>query len=298
VKPYAHGRGVMGAAFAPQSIAIVVAILVGIAGSTNAAEQTVTIANMRVSVWAPDNNPHGALPVIIFSHGFHGCATQTRFLMESFASNGYLVFAPNHRDAACGNGGGSWMGRPELPFREPRSWDETTYRDRADDIRALAAALATDDRFRNRADLTHLGLAGHSLGGYTVLGLGGAWPSWKLAGVKAILALSPYAQPFIDRATLSGLSAPVMFQGGTRDFGITPSIARPGGAYDLSPEPKYLVEFDKASHFAWTNLGRSGREEIVAYSVAFMNHYVKGRPADPILTASTARDVTLYQHAP
>lgn len=74
----------------------------------------------------------------------------------------------------------------------------------------------TDDLFRNRTDLTHLGLAGHSLGGYTALGLRGAWPSRKLSGVKAILALSPYAQPFIDRRTLSSLSTPVMFQGGAR----------------------------------------------------------------------------------
>ena len=32
-------------------------------------------------------------------------------------------------------------------------------------------------------------LAGHSLGGYTVLALAGAWPSWKLANVRAVLAL-------------------------------------------------------------------------------------------------------------
>lgn len=41
-----------------------------------------------------------------------------------------------------------------------------------------------------------MGLAGHSLGGYTVLGVGGGWPSWRLSGLKAILAMAPYALPF------------------------------------------------------------------------------------------------------
>ena len=45
-------------------------------------------------------------------------------------------------------------------------------------------------------------LVGHSLGGYTVLGVGGGWAHWKDPRVKAILALSPYAAPFINKETL------------------------------------------------------------------------------------------------
>jgi len=100
-----------------------------------------------------------------------------------------------------------------------------------------------------------------------------------------VLALSPYSQPFIGRGTLHGLGVAVMYQGGTRDFGVTPALEKTEGAYDQSPEPKYLLLIDKAGHFAWTNIGRTVfRKPIVDYSVAFMNRYVKGQPAEPLLS--------------
>jgi hypothetical protein len=76
-----------------------------------------------------------------------------------------------------------------------------------------------------------------------------------------------------------------MYQGGTWDFSITPTLHKSMGSYDQSSEPKYYVEIERAGHFAWTNIGRrTPREAIIAYSLAFMNHYVKGEPADPLLT--------------
>jgi hypothetical protein len=72
-----------------------------------------------------------------------------------------------------------------------------------------------------------------------------------------------------------------MYQAGTRDFGITPSLARQSGAYDQSPTPKYFVELDGAGHFAWTDLNPSFRKAILAYGVAFMDHYLNGDPAEP-----------------
>ncbi|HTF34822.1 MAG TPA: hypothetical protein VK714_14135 [Myxococcota bacterium] len=253
-----------------------------VTGAAEAAEEAVMLAGMKVTVWSEETPTPRKEPVIIFSHGFHGCATQSRFLMEAFASAGYLVFAPNHRDAACDGG---WdLGGPKVAFRRPELWNDTTYRDREEDLRRLIHAIGSDERFGARADLSRLGLSGHSLGGYTVLGSAGAWPSWKLGGVKAVLALSPYSQPFIVHDSLGGLDMPVMYQGGTRDLGITPSLRKNAGAYEKSPRPKYYVEFDKAGHFAWTNLSETAHRLIVAYSLAFMNHYVKGEPVDPILT--------------
>ena len=72
--------------------------------TAQASEQTVKLAGLEVTVWSKETEKAVKQPIIIFSHGFHGCATQSRFLMEAFASAGYIVFAPNHRDAVC-NGG-------------------------------------------------------------------------------------------------------------------------------------------------------------------------------------------------
>ncbi len=275
---------------------IVLALLAGLS-TAQAAEQSINLAGMDVTVWSQERDRGVKQPVIIFSHGFHGCATQSRFLMEAFASAGYIIFAPNHRDAICHGGKTKWIDRPQIPFRKPQRWNETSFRDRAEDIRRLIEAIRADDRFRERVDWSRFGLAGHSLGGYTVLALGGAWPGWKLSNVKAVLALSPYTQPFLLHGTLAGLSAPVMYQGGTWDYGVTPVMHKSMGAYDRSSEPKYYVEFDRMGHFAWTDIGRrKARKAIIAYSLTFMNYYVKGEPPAPSLT-QVLPGVALFRYA-
>jgi hypothetical protein len=104
--------------------------------------------------------------------------------------------------------------------------------------------------------------------------------------VKAVLALSPYDQPFIVHETLGGLAAPVMYQGGTLDLGITPSIEKPDGGYDESPAPKYFVDFYGAGHLAWADVGASApKDGITAYALAFLDHTVKGDAAAKLLTS-------------
>ena len=85
-----------------------------------------------------------------------------------------------------------------------------------------------------------------------------------------------------------------MYQGGTRDPGITPSIDKSGGAYDQSLPPKVFVEFTGATHFAWTNIGVVARMSIVAYSVAFLDHYVRDTQIDPLLTRALP-DVAMFK---
>jgi predicted dienelactone hydrolase len=263
------------------TLACVVALLPTLAATTQA-QQQVTLAGRDVVVWSPPSRS-GRQPVLIFSHGFGGCAQQSKFLTEALAAHGYWVFAPNHKDARC-NGGKSGGGRPEEPFGSPQSWTDQSFVDRRDDIRAIQQALATSPEFGSRVDLSRLGYIGHSLGGYTVVGLAGGWPSWRTPGVKAVLALSPYTQPYLVHRTLGGLSAPVMYQGGTLDFGITPSLRREGGVYDASPSPKYFVELDRAGHFAWTDLRASAHGTINEYAIAFLDHYVFGAAPAPTLT--------------
>ena len=215
--------------------------------------------------------------------------------MEALASAGYLVLAPNHRDATCNGGDAHWLEQPQTGFSNPEKWNEATFADRGEDMRRVEEAARADARFR-RADWSRLGLVGHSLGGYTVLALAGAWPQPKLSAVKAVLALSPYSEPFIVHGTLAGLAVPVMYQGGTHDFGITPAIEKTLGAYDQSPEPKYLVVINRAGHLSWTNIGRAVfRKPIVDYSVAFLNRYVKGRPAEPLLS-QPGLGISLFRH--
>jgi len=268
----------------PRAIAVL-ATIVATATGLRAQEQSTRIAGRDVVVWLPAVSARGARPLLIFSHGFGGCAGQSRFLTAALAQHGYFVVAPNHQDARCGgaNRGGASR-RPDEPFRSPDAWTDKTYDDRRDDVRAIVKALADSAPLRGRIDLSRIALAGHSLGGYTVMGLAGAWPSWTMPGVRAVLALSPFADPYLTHQTLGGIKVPIMYQSGTRDFGINPSLKRASGVFDETPAPKFYIDFQGAGHMAWTNLNREYQEEILAYSIAFLDRYVLGIGPAPALT--------------
>jgi predicted dienelactone hydrolase len=262
-------------------------------GRTTHGVAEINIAGRRVAMWKPVGTaPPDGYPVILFSHGFTGCGTQSVFLTEGLAEAGYFVLAPNHQDAGCGTGlghEGALFAKlattpSEEPFRKPEAWSEATYRDRGADLEAILDAILKERSFHGvPIDSSRIGLAGHSLGGYTALALAGAWPSWKDRRVKAVLGLSPYCAPFIMKGDLGHLNVPVMYQGGTLDIGITPSVRRPGGAYDLTSTPKYYLELAGAGHFAWTNLNKSYQSLINDYAVAFFDRYLKGTTSpDPL----------------
>ena len=255
----------------------------------DAQDRTIDLAGRSTSIWEPvvAAGHRGASPVLIFSHGFGGCATGVRYLMKALAEHGYWVFAPQHKDGSCTRRA---PGLPEEPFRDGSQWSDRTYSERRDDILALEGALKLDRRYASRLDFARLGLMGHSLGGYTVLGVAGAWPSWVSAPKpRAVLAMSPYIEPYLASNTLGDVDVPVMLQGGTVDFGITPSLTREGGAYDALKAPKYLVVFTGARHLSWGNGGSAAiHEAIVEGAMAFFDHYVRGTAASPVLTKAGA----------
>src|ERR1700733_2921726 len=52
----------------------------------------------------------GPLPLLVFSHGYGGCAVQSVFITEQIAREGYLVAAPDHKDALCSASGSGTVG--------------------------------------------------------------------------------------------------------------------------------------------------------------------------------------------
>jgi pimeloyl-ACP methyl ester carboxylesterase len=247
-----------------------------------AQDRTIVLAGREVAMWDARGTRGAPAPVLFFSHGFGGCQTGSSFLKRALAARGYWVFAPKHADARCGAPG---LPMPDVPFRLPGEWTDATYAARANDILAVHGALQSSRAYAKRLDFSRVGYVGHSLGGYTVVGLAGGWSAWgKAPGLRAVLALSPYVEPFVRRGTLSGLSVPIMFQGGTADEDITPFVTRRGGAYDASPAPKHLVVFTGATHAAWGDRLTASHDGIVAYSVAFLDRYVRDRPTAATLT--------------
>ncbi len=262
----------------------------------------VNVAGRDVAVWKPTGPaPAAGFPVVIFSHGFSGCNTQSVFLMEALAKAGYLMVTPNHADAHCGSAlrnGAGW--RPEEPFQRTGAWSEATYRDRRADIEAILDEVLSAKSFQGvPVDAGRVGIAGHSLGGYTALAMAGAWASWKDPRIKAVLALSPFNSPFVANGELGHMNVPVLYQGGTLDLGISPTVRRPNGAYDRSSAPKYYVEFRGAGHLAWTDLNPRFHGIINRYSVAFFNRYLKegsgGEGLAALFESERPREISLLR---
>lgn len=253
----------------------------------------------------------GRFPLIVFSHGITGCGTQSVFLTEQLARRGYIVAAPDHKDALCsvdGTGVLQFSSTGES-FLEPDKWTDSTYLDRATDVRnVLNFLLSNNAQFSNRIDPERIGAMGHSLGGYTVLAMAGAWPRWKDPRIKAVLAISPYTLPFQVLNRLRTVDVPVMYQGAQLDLGVTPFVRGETGAYGLSNLPKYYMELKGGTHFEWTNficIGRptiaeclaksSNGQQIVEYGASFFDRYLKGQ-VEPI-SHLTSAGVATYERA-
>ncbi len=198
------------------------------------------------------------LALLFFSHGLNGCGTQSVFLTEELARRGYIVLAPDYRDARCSvdsSGPQNLESADPEKFQDYAAWTDGTYLDRRDDSRSVLNGILSSAGFGPRIDASRIAAGGHSLGGYTVAAMLGGWSSWKDPRFRTALLLSPVVGPFMvdGRSTLDAIQSPVMYQGGTADLGITPGLKKPGGAYDLTKPTKFLAEFRGAGHFDFSN---------------------------------------------
>jgi predicted dienelactone hydrolase len=104
---------------------------------------------------------------------------------------------------------------PQPDVFKPETWNDSTFADRRNDLKALIDGMLSHRELQRVIDAQSIGAAGHSLGGYTVVGMAGGWASWADARIRAVLALSPYVMPFQVRQTLGNVRVPLMYQGGT-----------------------------------------------------------------------------------
>ncbi|MBM3617450.1 MAG: hypothetical protein FJX23_02775 [Alphaproteobacteria bacterium] len=298
----------------------VLCILLGLCTPAHARERIVEIAGLTVHEWPPAVQHYERAPVVLFSHGLHGCGNQSTDLMEALSVKGYWVFAPDHADARCRGGATFSAPTAEIPappvpepfadqsatdetsataedtqkVNRPARWTSATYRTRRDDLITLLDALRADPERQEQLDFTRIALAGHSLGGYTVLGMAGGWADWKEGwnsdGIRAVLTYAPYVAPFLrggedqKGGDIAGITLPVMYQAGARDNLVTtPLIREDTGIYAQTTAPKYLVVLKDAGHFAWTDINSRQHDRILRYSTAFLDHYLMGITA-PTLT--------------
>jgi len=213
-------------------------------------------------------------PLIVFSHGFQGTRFQSIFLVEALASAGYVVAAPDHPDSLVAEGG----------FKLS---DATLYTQRPAEISFVIDKMTelneSDPILSGMIDLGHVGMTGHSLGGYTTLMVSGAQldipgiiekcstPPEPLgcfmansftpgAGVIsgrderviASISLAPLSSVFTGDG-INKLGIPHTVMGGTKDS-VTPFPSEQGEAYDNLNPPKYLLEIKQGGHMTFSDL--------------------------------------------
>ena len=260
--------------------------LLGLKGQTGFAKEGAAVAS-------------GEHPLLLFSHGFLGTSDQVYFLTESCARAGYIVAAMNHADS-LGTSGKRKLEPPQ--FAKYAEWTDDKFRDRQEDITALLNQMlewnkSVDTPWSGRIDETQIGGFGHSLGGYTIMGLAGGWKSWKEPRLKAAVLLSPFTHPFISQGDAGNVSIPVMLQGGTLDFGVTPFLMP---VYRKLSGPKVLVVLKNETHFGWTNLTSLGKttKECVAdgnaelmtkYTIDYFDQHLLGVDRSAVLEKSNPR---------
>ncbi|HEU0118126.1 MAG TPA: dienelactone hydrolase family protein [Alphaproteobacteria bacterium] len=258
---------------APASSSVVASVAQDINYASGSGTE-ITLGGVKGRYWAPAPSTDKQ-PIILFSHAWMGCPDQSPFLTEALAQDGYWVFAPEHADHSCI----ADTEKAKLFPYDAQKWNDKTFADRRDDMLAFWKALQSDPQFKDKIDFTKLGLAGHMLGGYDVMALAGAWPSWKMPGVKAVLAITPYAYALNIQNMVGKIDAPIMFQTGTNDKVESPSVLLPkDGSYLLANAPKYLVNFRDAGYLTWVSTRSDFYSSILYYTLAFFDHYVKGQP--------------------
>ena len=238
-----------------------------------------TIGGLATTVWKP-KGISGDIPVIVFSHGLKGCRLQSIYLTEALAGAGFLVVAPDHADAfgTCPPPSIEAVALAAVPHLAKQGIKlAAELGTRLKEMKSLVDELQNPGKKLFEIDWSRFGLAGHSLGGATVLALGGAWPSAKMPGVKAILAMSPYGEPLEKKGNLALVAGPVMFQTGTED-----DVQGAWTGYDKAKSPAYYVEFKDADHFAWTDLRNTARDSINVTSIDFFRSAFAGTKASVI----------------
>jgi predicted dienelactone hydrolase len=209
--------------------------------------------DLRVDVTYP-NGP-GPLPVVLYSHGDGGSGDDARPLARFWATRGFIVLAPSHRDPPSAKNG-----------VDPKAW-EARARDLAFVIDSLPGIGERVAPLAGKLDAGRVGVGGHSYGAYTAGLLAGATiatgkgsksksQSFGDPRPKAFLLLSPPGAGLRGwtEGSWAAVSRPLLVVTGSRDGG--PRGKDPSWRLDAfhksPPGDKFYLFLRGASHLSFT----------------------------------------------
>ena len=174
-----------------------------------------------------------------------------------------------------------------------------TNSNRKDDIHKVLDALPSSNYAKYIQSFKRVGCTGHSMGGYTCMGLAGAWDTWKRHEITAIALLSPWHRPFIAQKQIPKMgNVSTLYQGGSKDRPISTELIEAGGAYDQTLPAKYLQIFKRARHSSWTDgvLAKRFHEQMSYYMVSFFDVSLKGGAKETLQVKKSQVSELYFKH--
>lgn len=236
-------------------------------------------------------------PVLLFSHGLAGSPISDDYLnaIKIFASHGYVVVAPFHGDLRVADaqiGNLSDAGYALLHFQEYVAMQAL----RPLELRAVLDALLVDPAYRDHVDVNAIGAFGASLGGESVMLMGGAQLTTTVglsskqviydSRVKAAVGYVPYFGLSIypafgrDQKGLDNVTLPYLALSGTAD--TTAPIGPTRDGMHRLRNTHELVALQGVQH----GFAASFSDDIFTWAINFLDGQLLG---NPILRARSAR---------
>jgi len=206
------------------------------------------------------------------------------------AARGWIVAAPDHSDAVMSvriRGGETGDLNAALAYlRDKKPFNRADYAYRPREVRATLDAMLTSTDIL--VDKTRVALAGHSMGGWSVMTV--ALEDQEL-DVKAVILYSMgelnwwlAGKRYFEAEEFIRLKMPTIYFYGGEEKRINPRGPYAIFCQEHSPKPSELVEVLKGNHFVYNDRDiapRSGGRpeqirQIVEASASFLKKYVTG----------------------
>ncbi len=186
---------------------------------------------IKIKVYYPVEHALGKVPVVFWSHGLGGSVDGASFLSRYIASHGYVVVHMQHP----GTDSSLWEGKPGHPWdiirntHIPRSATLARFADVPFVVNNIAGWMEKHPALSATADMTRVGMSGHSFGAMTTQAVCGMMfpdESGKLRSFKQdifkagiLYSMVPIQHVALDdpRDVYGSIDRPMFFMTGTDD---------------------------------------------------------------------------------